>query len=456
MKPNGLFVAVRGFKEDGTRFIDDAIKKGASAIVSEIPVNAKVPVILVKDSRRALSALSAEFYGRPSEKMIVIGVTGTNGKTTVSSLLEKVFKDQGYKTGLIGTVVYKVMDEVLPALHTTPESVDLQYLFHKMLNKGVNVVIMEVSSHSLVLKRVEDVEFDAAIFTNLTRDHLDFHKNFSNYFYAKKHLFELLKKSNKKEKFGVINIDDPYGRRLVKELKGIKIITYGKSKNSAVKVSNVKLNFGSTTFSWDGLEVSTSLSGDFNLYNTLAVIVCAEGFRLKRLPLLKSLKEFKPVKGRFETIKKTSNDPLIIIDYAHTDDALKNVLTAINKLKSSESNIITVFGCGGDRDKTKRPIMGKIATELSDKVIITSDNPRTEDPLSIIDDILKGINDKSSVIVEPDRHKAIRLAVKLAGKKDIILIAGKGHETYQIFKDRTIKFDDSLEAKIALRLRKKR
>jgi UDP-N-acetylmuramoyl-L-alanyl-D-glutamate--2,6-diaminopimelate ligase len=453
-----VFVAVHGFKTDGTRFIPDAVARGAVAVIADRKpgtlknrsvktILPQVPVILVRDVRETLSLLSSIFYGHPSRKLLLIGITGTNGKTTTSYLIGDILKRQGYRTGVIGTIGYRIGNIVQKAPNTTPESTDLQALFAAMVKKGVTACVMEVSSHALALKRVEHCAFDAALFTNLTEDHFDFHGNFRNYYSSKKHLFELLKKSPKKEKLAVVNIDDSWGRKLLKDMpRGLHTATYGVRSDCDFKAGQIRLDVNRTGFSVEGLDVRTRLSGMFNVYNVLGSYALADGLRFKKILTLESIRKFRSVPGRFELLH-SRGCPAIIVDYAHTDDALKNVLSTIqgiNAQRTEKGRVITVFGCGGDRDRLKRPKMGAIASSMSDIVIVTSDNPRTEDPLRIIKDIMAGIRDKKKphVSVQPDRKKAISMAFKLAGPADIILIAGKGHEDYQIFMNRTVHFSD--------------
>jgi UDP-N-acetylmuramoyl-L-alanyl-D-glutamate--2,6-diaminopimelate ligase len=435
------FVAVRGFNEDGNRYIPDAVRRGASVVITDqIPESIpEVPVVLVEDSRKALSRIAANFFGHPSRKMHIVGITGTNGKTTTSYLIESVLRGQGFRTGVIGTIRYKINDEVMDAPNTTPDSLQLQRLLSRMAAKKVDWVVMEVSSHALELHRVDDCAFDHVIFTNLTEDHFDFHKTFENYFLAKKKLFLLLKASPKKNRFAITNLDDKYGTRLVHDVKGLRFSGYSIRKPSAYRAEDISLGFNKTAFKVNGLQIDSRLSGQFNVYNILSVMAWASEAKLKKTLVVKSLEEFKAVEGRFELFSR-SKGPKAIVDYAHTDDALKNVLNTINQIKTGR--VITVFGCGGNRDTLKRPKMGHVADSLSDIVIVTSDNPRKENPRAIIDDILKGISRKRDLIVEVDRLTAIRKAFTLAKAADVILIAGKGHEDYQIFKDRTIHFSD--------------
>lgn len=432
---------MRGFNEDGNRFLDAAIEQGAAAILSDLPTDKRfsVPFVLVQDARKSLSRIAANYYGHPSKKMHIVGITGTNGKTTTSYLLEAILRGQGYKTGVIGTIRYKIMDRSYDAPNTTPDSLALQGLLAQMCKAGVEWVVMEVSSHALELHRVDDCAFDQAIFTNLTEDHFDFHGNFENYFQAKKKLFTLLAKSPKPGKFAVINIDDAYGKRLVREIRGVPCHSVSVKSESSYRAQKISLGINETCFSINGLEVETGLSGQFNVYNTLGAFAWASELRLKKMIVLQTLAHFKSVEGRFEVFS-AEKCPSVVVDYAHTDDALENVLKTISDIKKGK--VITVFGCGGNRDKLKRPKMGKVADRLSDIVIVTSDNPRKEDPQAIIEDVLHGIRRKKNLYVEVDRLKAIKKAFSLARKEDVILVAGKGHEDYQIFKDRTIHFSD--------------
>ena len=430
IKKHNLFVAIQGFAVDGNQYIEDAILNGAVAVITDKTptINYSVPVLKVKNSREALSILSDWFYDYPSQKMKIIGITGTNGKTTISYLLEKNLQAQGYKTAIIGTIRHKIGKTEIPSHNTTPESLDLNRLMARMVKAKVNYVIMEVSSHSLVLNRVDFCAFDGAIFTNLTEDHFDFHKNFKNYYQAKKKLFELLRKSPKSNKVAVINIDDQYGHKLYSELKGVKKISYSIKAKSQYQGSDIKLSVDGIHFKVGGVSFPTALIGRFNIYNVLSTIAITDFWNMRKVITVQALRKFKSVEGRLEKIQTSKGT--VFIDYAHTDDALKNVLETLNEIEHNK--IITVFGCGGDRDKKKRPKMGRIAENLSDITIVTSDNPRTEKPKDIINDILKGMVNPDQALVISDRKKAIKKAYNSSTSKDIILIAGKGHETYQI------------------------
>lgn len=465
--PGDIFVAVEGVSSDGHKYLKDVESRGAVAAIVEKPDKTiRIPQIVVKNSRDALAFISNRWFGYPSDKMTVIGVTGTNGKTTTTYLLESIAKESGKKPGVIGTINYRYGGKIFPASHTTPESLDLQNLLKNMLDSGVNFVIMEVSSHALALKRVNGIDFDVAIFTNLTQDHLDFHKNLENYFESKALLFSsVIKESKKKKKLSVINIDDPKGEEL-RERSSVPTITFGINKETKRDISLKEFEFnhaglkGAFTGRING-QFHSSLVGMHNAYNILGAAAAAYAVGIDSEIILKGIAKLSGVPGRLERVESSSNkDPLILVDYAHTDDALRNVLSAIQALPRT-GKVITVFGCGGDRDPKKRPLMGKAAVSSSDIVIVTSDNPRTEDPLKIIEQIIPGIletgakeisRDKknSGFIVEPDRRKAIGLAIDLASAGDIVLIAGKGHEDYQIIGKEKIHFDDREVAKEAL------
>ena len=435
-----VFIAISGFDFDGHKFIDDALERGACAVVGEKPIKLEgVPYIQVENSRRALAAISAKFYNYPAEKLKLAGVTGTSGKTTVTHLIGRMLKGSGASAGIIGTIENTINNKKIAATHTTPESLELNKIFSQMVQDNVEYVAMEVSSHSLKLERVYGLKFEVGVFTNLSRDHLDFHKNFEDYFSSKKKLFDSVNQA-------VINIDDENGRKLLNML-AVPTITYGRDKSADLRAENVKISATGVlydlVFKGKIYPVSYSTPGMFSVYNSLAAIgAClALGFPVEQL--INVLKDAGGVRGRFELVE----NPLginVIVDYAHKPDGLKNVLETIRGFCSGR--IITVFGCGGDRDRGKRPQMGKIASELSDYVIITSDNPRSENPENIINEIEAGIckNNYEKVI---DRRKAIQRAIAIAKKGDTVLIAGKGHETYQIFKDKKIHFDDKEVAK---------
>ncbi len=457
-KPGSLFVAVPGFKVDGHKFITDALKRGASAVLiqDEAYRSEDYPWVLVADTRKAMADLSSAFYGFPSREMNVIGVTGTNGKTTTTNLIRTILADAGEKVGLIGTIHNRIGEEIIPVHHTTPEAPDLQKLFREMLDRGVRYVVMEVSSHALDLHRVRGTEFDVAVFTNLTQDHLDFHGTMEKYLEAKGKLFSGLgvKAWKERRKFAIINQDDPQAGFLM-EMSRTPVITYGVKTPADVVAEEVKVSARGVSFMLrytdQRLPVQLNLTGVFNVYNSLAAIAVGlvEGIPIAQI--ISSLEKISGIPGRFETVDEGQNFT-VIVDYSHTPDSLENCLRTAREF--AEGRIITVFGCGGDRDKTKRPIMGEVAARLSDLCIITSDNPRTEDPQAIIDDIVPGILKvvKAGEFLEiPDRREAIYRAIAEAQEKDIIIIAGKGHEDYQIIGKEVFPFDDRLVAREALR-----
>ena len=464
-----LFVAIKGLKSDGHNFLGEAIKRGARAVVvennSQLPTpDSRLPTIItVRDSRKALALISANFYGHPSREMSVIGITGTNGKTTISYLINSILKVNGFKTGLIGTIDYRFDGEIIPSSHTTPESLDLQQLFKRIAGNGGKYCVMEVSSHSLELDRVYGTRFETGVFTNLTQDHLDFHGNLEKYFHAKARLFKEyeLKKA-------VINIDDPYGRRLIKDIKSERILTYGIKEDADVKADDINISINGLKFIANTLigklNIESRFLGMHNVYNILASVSTAILEGLSEKSIIKGIVLLETVPGRLEVINE-GQDFTVLVDYAHTDDALKNVLKAAREIPHSK--IIVVFGCGGERDRGKRPLMGKAAVEYSDFAIITSDNPRSEEPSKIIDEIEKGIKNPPQIppllkggeggfsgeryIKIPDRREAIEYAINNASKGDIVIIAGKGHEDYQIFKDKKIHFDDREVAREAIK-----
>lgn len=430
-----LFVAIPGFNFDGHDFIPEAIQKGAVLVVGEKDLDLGVPYVRVESSRKALGKISANFCKYPADKLNIIGITGTNGKTTTSYLIKAVLDKAGYNTGVIGTIGNKIKDTIISSDHTTPESLEINQLFCKMIEKGVEYVVMEVSSHSLKLNRVDEIPFKIGVFTNLTQDHLDFHKTFEDYFDSKRKLFTMAKKA-------VINIDDVAGRKIIDTID-IPLLTYGiKCKDADVRAENVKITDRKVsytlTFKDKKLPICYHVPGFFNVYNSLAAISTGILLGISPKTLAKVIEDAKGVPGRFELVDK-GQDYTVIVDYAHTPDGLENVLKTINGF--CKGRIITVFGCGGDRDKTKRPVMGKISSNLSDYTIVTSDNPRNENPDKIIDDIEKGIANQNYERIT-NRKEAIKRAIEIARMNDVVLIAGKGHETYQIIGDKIIHFDD--------------
>jgi len=440
---NYIFVAIKGNNKDGHKFIASAIKQGAGAVVIEKSAlkdykkSAQVCFIAVLDTRKVLARLAAGFYGNPSSKIKIIGITGTNGKTTVTYLIEAILKKAGFLPAVIGTINYRFKNKIFTAKNTTPGPVELQGMFSDMLKEDIDYVAMEVSSHALDQNRTEEINFHSAIFTNLTHDHLDYHKTLENYFQAKAKLF----KNIGKDSFVVINNDDAYGRRL-KRLTSARIITYGILRQADIVAKDIKFDVSHTEFRlMNGkvkIDITSRLIGRHNVYNILAAAswALAEGLNLS---IIKSeIEKFSSVPGRLERIDNKGGF-FIFVDYAHTEDALHNVISTLRQLPCKR--IIVVFGCGGNRDKIKRPKMGYVVTELADLAIITNDNPRQEDPLEIIKEIKKGII-RANYTVIADRKKAIIKALSLAKPGDIVLVAGKGHENYQILKGKAIPFDD--------------
>jgi UDP-N-acetylmuramoyl-L-alanyl-D-glutamate--2,6-diaminopimelate ligase len=455
-----VFVALKGQHADGTAFARQAIERGAAAIVSEDPApdGVKVPWAIVEDARLALAVLAAAFYRDPSREMRVIGITGTNGKTTTAYLLASIFDAAGIRCGILGTVAYRIGDEVREATRTTPEAPDVQALLREMVDKACGACAMEVSSHALALRRVDGIAFAAGIFTNLTRDHLDFHADMDDYFHAKRRLFEMLPNDAP----SLINLDDPRGPALIDA--GGRPVTY--AINRAADVTPGPLSFSLDGLTFDvrtpqgTLHVVSKLVGRPNVYNILAAVAAATAVGLPLDAIERGLKALAGVPGRFQVVSDSSDEVTVVVDYAHTDDALRNLLETARPLTSGR--LITVFGCGGDRDRTKRPLMGAVAGRLSDLIVITSDNPRSEDPNRIIEEIQRGITpdtrkdaaQRQLAIV--DRKAAIDKAVELARPGDVVLVAGKGHEKYQVIGDRTLPFDDVAVAREALARRRTR
>jgi len=453
VKKDFLFVAIRGNRQDGNKFINEAVRKGAGVIAVEKRPNIKnlkkVKLLKVNNCRKFLAETALKFYGAPADKIRVAGITGTNGKTTISYLIEAILKESGKDCGVIGTVNYRFKRKVIVAKNTTPGPLALQDLFAKMYAQEIKYCAMEVSSHALDQDRVAGIKFRSAIFTNLTQDHLDYHKNLENYFLAKSKLFSNLPSSS----VAIINNDDKYSSR-IKRLTKAKIITYGIEKESQVMANDIKFGLQSTEFNLIApkikIRIKTNLVGCYNIYNILASICwgLSEGISIKNIK--SAIEKFKNVPGRLESIncKKGCS---VFVDYAHTPDALYNVICALKPLVKGK--IIGVFGCGGERDKLKRPKMGKIVTELADFAIITNDNPRSENPASIIKDILAGVKNKNYKII-PDRFKAIQTGLALVRQGDCLLIAGKGHENYQIMKNKTLDFSDRKAVQKCLKLMK--
>ena len=448
-KKGDIFLCIRGEMSDGHKYAQDAVDKGAAAIFCEEELNINCPQIIVKDTKRTMAAIAAAFYNEPSKELNLIGVTGTNGKTTVTHLIQKILEENNEKCALIGTLGYKLSstDKYKDAKHTTPQPPELQRDLRLMADSGIKNVVMEVSSHSLEQNRVGFCCFNGAVFTNLTQDHLDYHITMRNYFKAKAILFENLKEGD----FAVINADDEYAEDFISVIpEGVKIYKYGVKNNADIKAENIDFSVDgaklTVSFNSKSREITLHLNGMFSVYNALAAFAAAIAMGIDDNVIIKALENTKSVAGRFEIVSKR---PLVIVDYAHTPDGLENVLKAARELTPKTSNLICLFGCGGDRDTTKRPKMGKIADNLADKVVVTSDNPRSEDPQLIISDIMAGIKtvDTQRIFVEPDRREAIKFLKAISNPEDVIVIAGKGHEDYQILKNETIHFDDREEAR---------
>lgn len=453
VEPNDIFFAIRGFNVDGNAFIGEALGKGAKAVITDGVVEHADPRIYhVKDSRKMMAALSGVFYGQPSKQMIMIGVTGTNGKTTVSSLINHVLRSIGRKTGLIGTNGNFINSRFIKTEHTTPESIELNRLLKEMKDENVEIVVMEVSSHSLKLNRVYGIDYDLAVFTNLTPEHLDFHSTMDDYFEAKKMLFDSMKRIGEKgiKPAVIYNCNDDFGARIVSTSEAERI-SYGFGCGTYT-AKNLKIGFEGMKFdvlvprNGEGIEkisLKTKLTGKFNVHNILAAIAALKSLNVKYEQIINAINDFEPVEGRFNQVH-LNNGAVAIIDYSHTPDSLSKAISAVREILAenrSKGRIITVFGCGGNRDRSKRPVMGEIASANSDEVIITSDNPRDEDPMQIIEEIKAGIS-SDNYTIEEDREKAINKAVSLSQKGDIIIIAGKGHETYQEVKGVKNHFSD--------------
>ena len=436
-----LFVAIRGLVADGHDYIETAIKKGATSVVCEsLPkkLDDNVTYVEVDNSNKALAIIASNFYENPSKNIRIVGVTGTNGKTTVTSLLYQLFKKAGYKVGLLSTVKIMVDETEYKATHTTPDSITINKYLSEMNAEGVEFCFMEVSSHGIHQYRTEGLHFEGGIFTNLSHDHLDYHKTFAEYRDVKKKFFDELSS----EAFALVNVDDKNGSVMLQNTKAKKY-TYALKQYADYKTQILENQFGGLLLKVDDNEVWTRLIGNFNAYNVLSIYATAELLGLEKVEILRLISDLESVSGRFQYV--VSDEKITaIIDYAHTPDALKNVLETINSIRTKNEELITVVGCGGDRDKTKRPKMGHIASALSTKVIFTSDNPRSEKPEDVLSEIESGVepqNFKKTLTIE-DRKQAIKAACQIAQPNDIILIAGKGHETYQEIKGERFDFDD--------------
>lgn len=447
-----LFVCIKGFTVDGHDFAEAAVTAGAAAVIAEKPLSLSVPVIVVENTRRALAVLADAFYSQPSHKLHMIGITGTNGKTTTSHLIEKILSDAGQQTGLIGTMYTKIGSEQLETKNTTPESLTLQKTFQQMVKAGVQSTVMEVSSHALVEGRVHGTDFNVAVFTNLTQDHLDYHHTMDEYKRAKSLLFSQLGNAYDfdKPKYAVLNIDDKASEMYI-ECTSAHIVTYGIDKKANLQATNIQISAKGTDFDlispFGVHNVSIQLIGKFSVYNVLASIGAAICSGVSIENAIASLESVQGVSGRFELVD-AGQDFSVIVDYSHTPDSLENVLRTVNEF--AKGKVWVVVGCGGDRDRTKRPLMAQIACENSDNPIFTSDNPRSEEPSEIIKDMEAGVSGKEYEVIM-DRKEAITYAVKHANKDDVILIAGKGHETYQIIGDKVLDFDDREVAREAIK-----
>ena len=448
-----LFVCLFGEHSDGHQYFKSAVESGARAFFVEKQLDTHLPQVVVKSTRRQIADIANKFYEFPSKKLNLLGVTGTNGKTTVTHLVQKII-EQKEKCALIGTLGYKLEStgDYKEAKHTTPQAPELQALLGRIIDKEIKNVVMEVSSHALEQNRVGGCVFKGAVLTNLTQDHLDYHITMDNYFDSKAILFKGLKSGD----FAVINADDDYSKRFLDVIpEGVNVLTYGVKNEADIMAKNVEFSLKGVEFLCETKkfgtksqtkEVKLQMNGMFSVYNVLAAIGAGLSLGVELENCIKPLESTKGVAGRFEVVAK---NPLVIVDYAHTPDGLENVLTAAKEITPAGSKLICLFGCGGDRDSTKRPKMGEIAQRLSDKIVITSDNPRSEDPQQIITDVLTGLKsiNTEKVFVEPDRKKAIELLKNICDKHDVVVIAGKGHEDYQILKDKTIHFDDREEAR---------
>ncbi len=451
VQEGSVFIAIKGFKTDGHLFVQDVVNKKVAAVVVEnkdsvpdsLVIHSGAVKILVKDSRIALAELSNAYYDNPSKEIRLIGITGTNGKTTTSYFIKNIYENAGYKTGLMGTISNYIDKNKVDTQLTTPESNDLNKMLKEMLNAGCEYSIMEVSSHSLALKRVYGLQFSYAVFTNITAEHLDFHGDFENYLSAKKILFDDLSTSSS----AIYNNDDLHSIDVLKDCYANKF-SYGTSEGSKFKLSEIYYDLSGTSFTINfenkSYSIKTSLVGSFNAYNAAAAFAVTKLSGLKNEKIIEGIYNTPQVPGRFEVLNNGTRK--VIIDYSHTPDSLEKALLAIRKITEKKNPVYTVFGCGGNRDKQKRPVMGKIATDLSDKVFITSDNPRYEDPELIIEQIKTGITTDNYQVIE-DREKAIEEAIKVSGKNSVILIAGKGHEEYQEINGVKTKFSDREIAK---------
>lgn len=444
VKPGYLFVALRGEHENGMDYIDDAVRRGAVAIVSEAPLARRdVAHLMVDDARLALAEISSAYYEHPSEKLDMVGITGTNGKTTTAFMVKHLFEAAGRKSGLIGTVRYEIGKRVIPSSRTTPEAPDIHFMLDQMIRSRCTAAVMEVSSHALAQKRVYGVDFDVGVFTNLTRDHLDYHGSMEEYFRAKSRLFRGLGQMSKSA-CAVINLDDPWGMQLA-SVGGLnaELLLYGVHPGAAIRAEDLELQPMGSVFRlvspWGDADVHLPLPGRYNVSNALAAMAAAGARGIPPEQMAEALRHLAPVPGRLQQLTGISGVHAFV-DYAHTEDALANALRTLREITARR--LIVVFGCGGNRDATKRPVMGAVASALADHVILTTDNPRKEDPEAILKEIASGMRTETSFDVRPDREDAIAAALGMARAGDVVLVAGKGHENYQEFADTVIPFDD--------------
>ena len=453
VKPGYIFFALKGQRQDGRLFIQDAVDRGAEVVVTERTGNAssmvnligkRQPLILqASNARQSMAQFARAFYNNPSSRLKIVGITGTNGKTTTAFMIKNVFDAAGLQPGMIGTVEYVIGRRVIPATRTTPESIDIQKMLDQMVSADCHSAVMEVSSHALVQKRVSGIDFDAVVFTNLTHDHLDYHQTMDKYFQAKALLFKNLE-LNIKKPAAVVNVDDSYGKKLA-ALPDIKagVITYGLSEQAAVRAINLRMTPRSSQFDvispWGEVKISLQLPGRYNVSNALTTIGTCGAQGIKPALISEVLQQIVSIPGRLEEIQNNAGFQ-VYVDYAHTEDALLNVLATLREVATG--GLIVVFGCGGNRDRKKRPLMGAVAEQMADYTILTSDNPRQEEPNAIISQIISGFKTREKVDVIPDRYEAIARALFVAEKGDVVLIAGKGHENYQEFSNTIIPFDD--------------
>jgi len=448
---NFIFFAIKGYKDDGNKYVSKAIENGAKAIITENEfvneltkiVSEDINIIGVDDVRKVMAQMGFAFYKNPSEKIKLIGVTGTNGKTTITYLLKHIFESAGFKCGLVGTIDYVTGDKKLESKLTTPDSIEINEMLKEMVYAGFDYCFMEVSSIALVLHRVYGQKFSAGVFTNLTSEHLDLHKNMQNYFEAKKILFDRLDSSQ----YAISNLDDSYGNDIIKGTKGKKVY-YSMNSETDYRAVNEKISMDGISFEIiykDKIyKINSTLTGRFNIYNILAAVALAHSLNINFETIQKAIANFSAVNGRFNKIE-LPNKAYAVIDYSHTSDSLKNAVESaieIRNMSTYKGRVITIFGCGGNKDRTKRPVMGETATSLSDYSIITSDNPRFEEPIEIIKEILVGVRTIDNFEVNPNREEAIKRGIEISKKGDIILICGKGHETYQEVKGVKSHFDD--------------